>query len=250
VPLPNITMSDLVNVGAHFGHKTHRWNPKMQPYIFDTRQGVHILDMTQTVPRFYEAMRAVNDIVARNGCVLFVGTKRQASKPIAEAAERCMQHYVNHRWLGGMLTNWKTIANSIKRFDQLEQELAAEDTGLTKKELLNKQREYDKLLRALGGVRNMGGLPDMLFVIDTNREMIAVQEARRLGIPVIAIIDSDSDPDAITYPVPGNDDSASAVAFYCDKIAQAALQGLEASAAAEEAENQNEEEEPSDENPS
>ena len=231
--LPEFTMGDLVKAGAHFGHKAHRWNPKMRPYIFDTRQGIHILDMTQTVPCFYQAMRAVSDIVSRNGRVLFVGTKRQASRPIAEAAERSMQYYVNHRWLGGMLTNWKTIAHSIKRLDHLEQELANEQTGLTKKELLNKQREYDKLLRALGGVRKMGGLPDLLFVIDTNREVIAVKEAARLGIPVAAIIDSDSDPDQITYPVPGNDDSATAVQFYCDMMAQAALDGLELSAQAD-----------------
>lgn len=228
--LPSIKMSDLVDVGAHFGHKTYRWNPKMSPYIFDTRQGVHILDMTQTVPCLQRAMEAMEDIVARNGRVLFVGTKRQASKPIAEVAGRCSQHYVNHRWLGGMLTNWKTVANSIKRLEEVEKTLAEEGSGLTKKEVLTQQRECDKLQKILGGVRTMGEVPDMLFVVDTNHEAIAIKEAQRLSIPVIAIIDSDSDPDGITYPIPGNDDSTSAVNFYCDMMAQAALQGIEKSA--------------------
>ncbi len=227
--LPTCNISDLVKAGAHLGHKTHRWNPKMRPYIFDERNGVHILDMTQTVPMFYRVMSHVRDVVSKNGRVLFVGTKRQASRATADAADMCSQYYVNHRWLGGMLTNWKTVANSIKRLEALEEELASEETGLTKKEQLNKQREYDKLIRALGGVRNMGGLPDVLFVIDTNIEKIAVQEANRLKIPVAAILDSNSNPMGITYPIPGNDDATNAVKFYCDLIAQAALQGLEAS---------------------
>ncbi len=234
--LPDVKMSDLVQVGAHFGHKTYRWNPKMSPYIFDTRSGIHILDMTQTVPRLKEAMAAIQDIVARNGRVLFVGTKRQASKPIAEAAQRSLQHYVNHRWLGGMLTNWKTVANSIKRLEEVEKKLEDENTGFTKKELLNQKNEYDKLQKTLGGVRSMGGTPDMLFIIDTNHEAIAVKEAKRLGIPIVAIVDSDSDPEDITYPIPGNDDSSAAVRFYCEMMATAALQGIEASAENEEAE--------------
>ena len=223
-------MSDLVQVGAHFGHKTYRWNPKMSPYIFDTREGVHILDMTQTVPCLQIAMAAIQDIVARNGRVLFVGTKRQAAKPVAESAVRASQYFVNHRWLGGMLTNWKTVANSIKRLEEVEEKLEAEESGLTKKETLNQQREYDKLQRTLGGVRSMGGVPDMLFIIDTNHEAIAVKEAQRLNIPIVAIIDSDSNPEGITYPIPGNDDSLAAVNFYCDMMAKAALQGLEVSA--------------------
>ncbi len=226
--LPTCNISDLVDAGAHLGHKKHRWNPKMQPYIFDSRDGVHILDMTQTVPMLYRVMSKVRELVAKNGRILFVGTKRQASRAVADAADLCSQYYVNHRWLGGMLTNWKTVANSIKRLEALEEELAAEDSGLTKKEQLNKQHEYDKLVRGLGGVRDMGGLPDLLFVIDTNIEKIAVQEANRLKIPVAAIIDSNSNPDGITYPIPGNDDATNAVKFYCDLIAQAALQGWEA----------------------
>lgn len=229
MPLLDFKMSDLVDVGAHFGHKTHRWNPKMQPYIFDTRQGVHILDMTQTVVCLQRAMKAACDVVAQNGRILFVGTKRQAIKPIAESAVRCSQYYVNHRWLGGMMTNWKTVANSIKRLEEVEKKLEEGEAGLTKKEILNQQREYDKLQRTLGGVRSMGGVPDMLFVVDTNHEVIAIQEANRLGIPVIAIIDSDSNPEGVSYPIPGNDDSASAVSFYCDLMAKAALQGVEAS---------------------
>ena len=227
--LPACNINDLVGAGAHLGHKTHRWNPKMQPYIFDERNGLHILDMTQTVPMLYRVMSEVRDVVSKNGRVLFVGTKRQASRAVADSAELCSQYYVNHRWLGGMMTNWKTVANSIKRLEALEEELAAEDSGLTKKEQLNKQREYDKLIRGLGGVRTMGGLPDILFVIDTNIEKIAVREANRLKIPVAAIIDSNSSPEGITYPIPGNDDATNAVKFYCDLIAQAALQGLEAS---------------------
>ncbi len=226
-PAFSFTMRQLLDAGVHFGHRTHRWNPKMRPYIFGERNGVHILDLTQTVPLLAEALNAVRDIVAQNGRVLFVGTKRQASAPIAEAAEKTSQYSVSHRWLGGMLTNWNTVAKSIQRLEEIETELAEENSGLKKKERLRLTRAHDKLTRALGGVRNMGGVPDLLFIIDTNKEMIAVEEAWRLGIPVAAILDSDSDPDKITYPVPGNDDAQRTIKLYCDLAAQAALSGLE-----------------------
>jgi small subunit ribosomal protein S2 len=225
--LPTFTMRQLLEAGVHFGHHTRRWNPKMGPYIFGVRNGVHIIDLEQTVPLLHHALEAVRDIVAKGGRVLFVGTKRQASDKIADSAKRCGQHYVNHRWLGGMLTNWKTISNSIKRLKVLEEQLAQGATGLTKKELLHLTRERDKLERALGGIKEMGGQPDVLFVIDTNKEAIAVAEATKLSIPVIAIIDSNSDPAGITFPVPGNDDAIRAISLYCDLISDAVLDGLQ-----------------------
>jgi small subunit ribosomal protein S2 len=225
--VPTFTMRQLLEAGVHFGHHTRRWNPKMGPYIFGVRNGVHIIDLEQTVPLLYRAMNAVRDTVAGGGRVLFVGTKRQAAERIAEAAKKCGQYYVNHRWLGGMLTNFKTISQSIKRLRELEEQLAQESTGLTKKEMLNLTREREKLERALGGIKEMGGLPDILFVIDTNKEAIAVQEAGRLNIPVVAVLDSNSDPEGVAYPIPGNDDAIRAIELYCDMISRAVVAGLQ-----------------------
>jgi small subunit ribosomal protein S2 len=226
--LPTFSMRQLLEAGVHFGHQTRRWNPKMAPFIFGVRNGIHVIDLQQTVPMLYQAMEAVRDVATNNGRVLFVGTKRQAQEPIADAAKRCGQYFVNHRWLGGMLTNWKTISHSIRRLRELDEELGAESSGFTKKELLNLTRERDKLERALGGIKEMGGLPDMLFVIDTNKESIAVLEARRLGVPVVAVVDSNSDPTGIRYPIPGNDDALRAIQTYCDLIAGAVIEGLQA----------------------
>ena len=227
--MPTFTMRQLLEAGVHFGHHTRRWNPKMAPYIFGTRNGVHIIDLEQSVPMLYRGMQAVRDVVAGGGRVLFVGTKRAAQVKVAEAAKRCGQYYVNHRWLGGMLTNWKTISQSIKRLKEMDEMLSAgEQSGRTKKELLNMQRERDKLERALGGIRDMGGLPDILFIIDTNKESLAVQEANKLGIPVVAILDSNSDPDGITFPIPGNDDALRAIETYCDLVSGSVLDGLQA----------------------
>jgi len=220
-----VTMQQLLEAGSHFGHQTHRWNPRMKPYIFGDRNGVHIIDLSQTVPLFARALDFVQQTVARGGKVLFVGTKRQAQDPIAEAARASGQHYVNHRWLGGMLTNWKTISNSIKRFKSLEEQLSGDTTGLTKKEVLQLTRERDKLEKSLGGIRDMGGLPDVMFVIDTNKEELAVKEANVLGIPVVAILDSNSDPSGIAFPVPGNDDASRAIRLYSDAIAGAVNAG-------------------------
>ncbi|MBI3517620.1 MAG: 30S ribosomal protein S2 [Proteobacteria bacterium] len=225
--VPTFTMRQLLEAGVHFGHHTRRWNPKMGPYIFGVRNGVHIIDLEQTVPLLYRAMNAVRDTVAGGGRVLFVGTKRQAAERIAEAAKKCGQYYVNHRWLGGMLTNFKTISQSIKRLRELEEQLGQEHTGLTKKELLNLTREREKLERALGGIKEMGGLPDILVVIDTNKEAIAVLEAGRLNIPVVAVLDSNSDPEGVAYPVPGNDDAIRAIELYCDMISRAVVAGLQ-----------------------
>jgi small subunit ribosomal protein S2 len=232
--MPVFSMRQLLEAGVHFGHQTRRWNPKMAPFLFGVRNGVHIIDLQQTVPMLDRALQAARDVCAGGGRVLFVGTKRQAQEPIAEAAKRCGQYYVNHRWLGGMLTNWKTISNSIKRLKEIDERLAGDQPGgsasggLTKKELLFMTRERDKLERSLGGIKEMGGLPDLLFVIDTNKEAIAVEEARRLNIPVIAVLDSNSDPKGVTYPIPGNDDALRAVATYCELMANAVLDGLQA----------------------
>jgi len=226
--LPSYSMRQLLEAGVHFGHQTRRWNPKMSPYIFGVRNRVHIIDLQQTVPMLYLAMEAVRDVAANGGRVLFVGTKRQAQEPIAEAAKRCGQYFVNHRWLGGMLTNWKTISHSIRRLRELDEQINQSNQGFTKKELLNLTRERDKLERALGGIKEMGGLPDILFVIDTNKEAIAVQEARRLGVPVVAVVDSNSDPTGIRLPIPGNDDALRAIQLYCDLISGAVIDGLQA----------------------
>ncbi|WP_336064899.1 30S ribosomal protein S2 [Nitratireductor rhodophyticola] len=225
--LPDISMRQLLEAGVHFGHQTHRWNPKMSNYIFGARNNVHIIDLSQTVPLLHQALKAVSDTVAKGGRILFVGTKRQASEIVADSARRSAQYYVNARWLGGMLTNWKTISNSIQRLRKLDELLASDAQGFTKKERLNLEREREKLDRALGGIRDMGSTPDLMFVIDTNKEAIAVQEAKRLGIPVVAIVDSNCDPDVVDYPIPGNDDAARALALYCDLVAKAAIDGIE-----------------------
>ncbi len=224
--LPSFSMRQLLEAGVHFGHQTHRWNPKMAEFIFGERNNVHIIDLTHTVPMLHRALQAVSDTVAGGGRVLIVGTKRQASDIVADAARRSAQYFVNARWLGGMLTNWKTISLSIQRLRKVEEMLGAEGLRFTKKERLRLTRERDNLERTLGGIRDMGGQPDLLFVIDTNKEAIAVKEAQRLGIPVAAIVDSNSDPDGITYPIPGNDDAGRAIALYCDLIARAALDGI------------------------
>jgi small subunit ribosomal protein S2 len=225
--LPDFSLRQLLEAGAHFGHRTQRWNPKMGSYIFGVRNDIHIIDLTQTVPLLHQALLAMRDAAAGGGRVLFVGTKRQASDPVAAAAKRCAQYFVNHRWLGGTLTNWQTISNSIKRLRSFEETLSSAHTsGLTKKELLQMMRERDKLERSLGGIKDMGGLPSLLFVIDTNKESIAVAEARKLGIPVAAILDSNSDPDGITFPIPGNDDASRAIALYCELAARAVIDGL------------------------
>lgn len=230
--LPSYSMRQLLEAGVHFGHQTRRWNPKMKPYIFGVRNGVHIIDLEQTVPLLHRALSAMRDVAAAGGRVLFVGTKRQASEPIAEAAKRCGQYYVNHRWLGGTLTNWSAISESINHLNKLDAQLGDEGLGFTKKELLRLTRQRDKLERSIGGIKDMGGLPDLVCVIDTNREEIAVREANRLGIPVAAILDSNSEPDGITYPVPGNDDSIRAIRLYCDLFANAVLDGIQREMAA------------------
>ncbi|WP_174296834.1 30S ribosomal protein S2 [Sphingomonas bacterium] len=222
---PVVSMQQLIETGAHFGHQTHRWNPKMKPYIFGDRNGVHILDLSQTVPLFARALEFVSSAVAGGGKVLFVGTKRQAQEPIADSARRAGQHFVNHRWLGGMLTNWKTISNSIKRMKALEEQLSGDTRGLTKKEVLQLTRERDKLEMSLGGIRDMGGVPDVMFVIDANKEELAIKEANTLGIPVVAILDSNVSPDGIAFPVPANDDASRAIRLYCEAIAIAATRG-------------------------
>ncbi|MDZ4362831.1 30S ribosomal protein S2 [Brevundimonas sp.] len=226
--LPEFSMRTLLEAGAHFGHQTHRWNPKMDRYIFGSRSNIHIIDLSQSIPLMHQALVAVRDVAAKGGRVLFVGTKRQASEPIAAAAKRSAQYYMNNRWLGGTLTNWKTVSGSIARLRELEGVLENGGEGRVKKELLNLQREKDKLELSLGGIKDMGGLPDIMFVIDTNKEAIAIQEARKLNIPVIAILDTNCDPDGITYPIPGNDDAARAIQTYCDLIADAVLDGLAA----------------------
>lgn len=228
MPVPTFTMRQLLEAGVHFGHHTRRWNPKMREYIFGVRNGVHIIDLQLTVPALGNALQAMRDIVANGGRVLFVGTKRQASAKVAEAAKRCGQYYVNHRWLGGMMTNWKTISGSINRLRELDDMLAGDKTGLTKKEILMARRERDKLELSLGGIKDMGGQPDALFVIDTNMEDIAILEANNLNIPVFAILDTNSDPKGVDYPIPGNDDALRAIELYCDLFSDAILDGLQA----------------------
>ena len=225
--LPDFSMRQLLEAGAHFGHQTHRWNPKMERYIFGSRANIHIIDLSQTMPLLHQALVKVREVAASGGRVLFVGTKRQASDPVAVAAKRCAQYYVNHRWLGGTLTNWRTISGSIARLRELEAVLdGGESGGRTKKELLQLTRERGKLDLSLGGIKDMGGIPDLMFVIDTNKEAIAIQEARKLNIPVVAILDTNCDPQGITYPIPGNDDAARALQLYCDLVADAVLDGL------------------------
>jgi small subunit ribosomal protein S2 len=225
--MPTFTMRQLLEAGLHYGHTTRRWNPKMAPYIFGERNKIHILNLELTMPMLQRAVQAVRDTVASGGRVLFVGTKPQASEKVKDAAKRCGQYYVNHRWLGGMLTNWKTVNQSIKRLKEMEEELSSPGR-LTKKEILSRQRERDKLELVIGGVRDMGGLPDILFVIDTNKEDISIKEANRLGIPVVAVLDSNSDPEGVTFPIPGNDDALRAIDLYCDLMVEAVLDGLQA----------------------
>jgi small subunit ribosomal protein S2 len=232
MPVPTFTMRQLLEAGVHFGHHTRRWNPKMEPYIFGERSGIHVIDLEQTMGLLRQGLQAVRDVVAGGGRLLVVGTKRQAQEPVAEAAKRCGQYYVNHRWLGGMLTNFKTISQSIRRLREIEEQIAQQESGLTKRELLELTRHRDKLERALGGIKEMGGLPDILFVIDTNKEAIAVAEANTLRIPVVAILDSNSSPDGIAYPIPGNDDAMRAIHLYCELVAGAVLDGLQAEMAA------------------
>jgi len=222
---PVVSLQQLIEAGAHFGHQTHRWNPRMKPYIFGARNGIHILDLSQTVPLMARALDFISGTIQAGGKVLFVGTKRQAQAPIAEAARSCGQHYVNHRWLGGMLTNWKTISGSIKRLKTLEEQLSGDTAGLTKKEVLQLTRERDKLELSLGGIRDMGGIPDVMFVIDANKEELAIKEANVLGIPVVAILDSNVDPSGIAFPIPGNDDASRAIRLYCEAVGGAATKG-------------------------
>jgi small subunit ribosomal protein S2 len=226
--LPEFSMRQLLEAGVHYGHQTARWNPKMGQYIYGDRNGIHILDLTQTVPMLEQALKVVRDTVAKNGRILFVGTKRQAQKPIAEAAEKCAQFYMNHRWLGGTLTNWKTVSQSINRLKQIDEMMAHGAEGLTKKERLNIEREQNKLQASLGGIREMGGTPDLIFIIDVGKEDLAILEAQKLGIPVVAVVDTNCSPKGVDYVIPGNDDAARAIALYCDLVARAALDGMSA----------------------
>lgn len=222
-------MRELLDAGVHYGHRTMRWNPKMAPYLYGSRNGTHIIDLQQTAPMLHQALKKVNDVVKKNGRVLFVGTKRQASETIAEEAKRCGQYYVNHRWLGGMLTNWKTVSASMKALRDIDAKLAGNTAGLKKKEILSMQRRADKIRLSLGGIMDMGGKPDLLFVIDVNKESLALQEARKLGVPIIGIIDSNASPEGVDYPVPGNDDAIRSIKLYCRLVADAALGGIQAS---------------------
>jgi len=226
--LPEFTLRQLLEAGVHFGHQTQRWNPKMGEFIYGARNGIHILDLTQTVPMLDAALNAIRECVAKNGRILFVGTKRQAAQPIADAAEKCAQYYMNHRWLGGTLTNWQTVSQSINRLRQIDEKMEQGAEGLTKKERLHMERDQQKLQASLGGIREMGGVPDMLFVIDVKKEALAVAEANKLGIPVVAIVDTNCSPLGIDYIIPGNDDAARAIALYCDLVARAALDGMTA----------------------
>ncbi|MEM6577212.1 MAG: 30S ribosomal protein S2 [Pseudomonadota bacterium] len=226
--LPEFTLRQLLEAGVHFGHQTQRWNPRMGEFIYGARNGIHILDLTQTVPLLDAALNAVRETVAKGGRVLFVGTKRQASAPIAEAAEKCAQYYMNHRWLGGTLTNWQTVSQSIKRLNEIDEIMGGGADGLTKKERLGLERDQSKLQASLGGIREMGGTPDLLFVVDVKKEALAVAEANKLGIPVVAVVDTNCSPDGIDYIIPGNDDAARAISLYCDLAARAALDGMSA----------------------
>jgi small subunit ribosomal protein S2 len=224
--LPEFTMRQLLEAGVHFGHQTQRWNPRMGPYIYGSRNGIHILDLTQTVPMLEQALQAVHDTVAKGGRVLFVGTKRQAQQSVADAAERSAQYYMNHRWLGGTLTNWKTVSQSIKRLNTIDEAMETGAEGLTKKERLGMERDQGKLQASLGGIREMGGVPDLLFVIDVKKEALAIAEANKLGIPVVAVVDTNCPPAGVDYVIPGNDDAARAITLYCDLVSRAALEGM------------------------
>ena len=222
------TLRQLLEAGVHFGHQTQRWNPRMEEFIYGSRNGIHILDLTQTVPMLDAALNAVRETVAKGGRVLFVGTKRQASGPVAEAAEKCAQYYMNHRWLGGTLTNWQTVSQSINRLADIEEKLASGVDGMTKKERLGMDRELNKLQASLGGIREMGGIPDLMFVIDVKKEALAVAEANKLGIPVVGVVDTNCSPDGVDYIIPGNDDAARAITLYCDLASRAVLDGMSA----------------------
>ncbi|EDZ47478.1 30S ribosomal protein S2 [Leisingera daeponensis] len=226
--LPEFTMRQLLEAGVHFGHQTQRWNPRMSPFIYGARNGIHIMDLTQTVPMLDQALQVVRDTVAKGGRVLFVGTKRQAAGPVAEAAEKSAQYYMNHRWLGGTLTNWKTVSQSINRLKEIDEKMAGGAEGLTKKERLGMERDQEKLQASLGGIREMGGVPDLLFVIDVKKEALAIAEAKKLGIPVVAVVDTNCSPDGVDYIIPGNDDASRAISLYCDLVARAALDGMSA----------------------
>ncbi|MDE4132233.1 30S ribosomal protein S2 [Phaeobacter sp. QD34_3] len=226
--LPEFTMRQLLEAGVHFGHQTQRWNPRMSPFIYGARNGIHIMDLTQTVPMLDQALQVVRDTVAKGGRILFVGTKRQAAQPIAEAAEKSAQYYMNHRWLGGTLTNWKTVSQSINRLKEIDERMESGAEGLTKKERLGMERDQTKLQASLGGIREMGGVPDLLFVIDVKKEALAIAEAKKLGIPVVAVVDTNCSPDGVDFIIPGNDDASRAIALYCDLVARAALDGMTA----------------------
>ncbi|GGE42721.1 30S ribosomal protein S2 [Actibacterium pelagium] len=226
--LPEFTMRQLLEAGVHYGHQTQRWNPRMQEFIYGDRNGIHIFDLTQTVPMLDAALNVVRETVAKGGRVLFVGTKRQAAGPIAEAAEKCAQYYMNHRWLGGTLTNWKTVSQSIQRLKSIDEQMASGAEGLTKKERLGMEREQAKLQASLGGIAEMGGTPDLLFVVDVKKEALAIAEAKKLGIPVVAVVDTNCSPDGIDYIIPGNDDASRAISLYCDLVSRAALDGMSA----------------------
>ncbi|SFQ20764.1 30S ribosomal protein S2 [Tranquillimonas alkanivorans] len=226
--LPDFNLRQLLEAGVHFGHQTQRWNPRMSPFIYGDRNGIHIVDLTQTVPMLDQALQVIRDTVAKGGRVLFVGTKRQAQRPIADAAERCAQYYMNHRWLGGTLTNWKTVSQSIQRLKSIDEQMEQGAEGLTKRERLSMERDREKLNASLGGIREMGGVPDLLFVIDVNKEDLAIAEAKKLGIPVVAVVDTNCSPEGVDYIIPGNDDAARAIALYCDLVSRAALDGMSA----------------------
>ncbi|WP_298499877.1 30S ribosomal protein S2 [uncultured Maritimibacter sp.] len=224
--LPEFSLRQLLEAGVHFGHQTQRWNPRMGEFIYGERNGIHIFDLTQTVPMLDQALKVIRDTVAKNGRILFVGTKRQAQKPIAEAAEKSAQYYMNHRWLGGTLTNWQTVSQSINRLKEIDEKLASGAEGLTKRERLSMERDQAKLEASLGGIREMGGLPDLIFIIDVNKEDLAILEAQKLGIPVVAVVDTNCSPKGVDYIIPGNDDAARAIQLYCDLAARAALDGM------------------------
>ncbi|MGH1465450.1 MAG: 30S ribosomal protein S2 [Cognatishimia sp.] len=226
--LPEFTMRQLLEAGVHFGHQTQRWNPRMGEFIYGSRNGIHIMDLTQTVPMLDAALNAVRETVAKGGRVLFVGTKRQAAAPVADAAEKSAQYFMNHRWLGGTLTNWKTVSQSINRLKEIDEKLVAGAEGLTKKERLGMERDQTKLQASLGGIREMGGVPDLLFVIDVKKEALAIAEANKLGIPVVAVVDTNCSPDGVDYIIPGNDDASRAISLYCDLVSRAALDGMSA----------------------
>jgi len=227
--LPKVSISDLLDAGIHFGHKASRWNPKMEPYIYGIKDNVHIIDLQQTVPLLQIALKKIYETVKNNGKVLFVSSKVQATELIAEYAQKCDQYYINHRWLGGILTNWSTISRSIKKLDSIEKTLGnSEDLeNYTKKELLDLTRKKEKLVRSFSGIRNIGGRPDLVVIIDTNKEHLAIKEAVKLNIPIVAVVDSNSDPDNIDFPIPGNDDAIRSIRLYCSLFADAALSGIQ-----------------------